>query len=168
MSTRARTFLALVMLAPVTLLAVLPAVLGLDRYVVASESMSGSIDRGSVVFERLVPVSDLAVGDVITYPAPGGSGQKGLVTHRIVWLGDEFARTKGDANPEPDPWLVSMAGPTQERVAFHVPYLGYPFIASLGRGFWTVVLIAPLLLLGIARAVETTRRRHVPQEPWRL
>jgi signal peptidase len=161
-SARAVILIAVAVLVPVSLLAAVPTMLGLQRYVVPDDSMSGSIGRGSVVFERLVPVSDLEVGDVITYPRPGGHGEEGQVTHRIISLGHGSVRTQGDANPEADPWLVPTPGPTQERVVFHVPYLGYPFIASLGRTFWTLTLLAPLLLLLIAGAVESTRRRKRP------
>ena len=63
---------------------VVPALLGFERYVIVSGSMSGSYDRGSLVFAEVVPVRDLRVGDVITYRPPPGAGPSGLVTHRIV------------------------------------------------------------------------------------
>jgi signal peptidase len=146
------------------LLAVLPTMLNLDRHVIESESMAGSIDRGSVVFEQVVPVSDLRVGDVVSYPAPEGYGTQGLVTHRIVEVSNGFVRTQGDANATADPWLVPMSEPTQERVVLTVPYIGYPFIVPLGSGFWTLTLIAPFLLLGLPRTAESIRRRHARHE----
>ena len=55
----------------------LPAAFGLQRYVITGGSMDGTIDLGSVVFEEVVPVADLEVGDVITYqsrpPTPGST-----------------------------------------------------------------------------------------------
>ena len=59
---------------------ILPGLFGYQRYVITSGSMTGTYDRGSVVFADVVPVSDLRVGDVITYTPPPGSGPDGLVT----------------------------------------------------------------------------------------
>src|SRR5829696_3224805 len=80
-----------------------PAALGLERYVITGDSMSGTYDRGSIVFERVVPVADLRVGDVITYTPPHAASPDERVTHRIVDIsvapGDKRAfTTKGDAN----------------------------------------------------------------------
>src|SRR4051794_33550202 len=64
-----------------------PSVLGYGRYVVTGDSMSGTYDRGSLVFDRPVPTKSLRVGDVITYRPPPDAGPRGLVTHRIAWIG---------------------------------------------------------------------------------
>ena len=58
----------------------LPALLGYQRYVITSGSMTGTYDRGSLVYDSVVPTSSLKVGDVITFGPPGHAG---LVTHRI-------------------------------------------------------------------------------------
>src|SRR3954469_4020419 len=94
----------------------IPALLGFQRYVITSGSMTGTYDRGALVFDRVVPVSDLRAGDVITYRPPPGAGPKGLVTHRIVWAGRDrdgsYAfHTKGDANSTPDPWRFTLRAP---------------------------------------------------------
>ena len=60
-----------------------PALLGYQRYVITSGSMTGTYDRGSLVFDRVVPTSSLRAGDVITFRPPGHAG---LVTHRIHTL----------------------------------------------------------------------------------
>src|SRR5918994_5872947 len=106
------------------LLLVLPAALGWQRYVITSGSMTGSYDRGSVVFDEVVPVSELRVGDVITYTPPPGAGPSGKITHRIESIGSDqlgqpLFRTKGDANEAADPWTFTLDEPTQARVAFH-------------------------------------------------
>ena len=67
MASRRRFALGLLVLAPVVLLVLLPAVLGLQRYVVTDRSMDGVPGRGSVVLAREVPAADLEVGDVITF-----------------------------------------------------------------------------------------------------
>ena len=63
---------------------IVPAAFGLERYVIAGGSMTGSISRGSVVLEEVVPVSELREGDVITYVPPADAGIDNLVTHRVV------------------------------------------------------------------------------------
>jgi signal peptidase I len=136
-------------------LMILPGLLGYQRYVITSGSMTGAYDRGSVVFDDVVPVSDLSVGDAITYTPPPGSGPKGLITHRIVWIGsDQFGRrvlrTKGDANEAVDPWTFSLDGDTQARVAFDVPYVGYVISALSIRTARMIVIGLPALLIAFA------------------
>jgi signal peptidase len=91
--------------------------------VIGSGSMSGSIEKGDVVFfhNKKEP---LEVGDVIVF-------QKDdiRVVHRIVDIkniNDEFRYyTKGDANPTPDEKYVTddlLAG----KVLFRIRYIGKP------------------------------------------
>jgi len=149
-----------------------PAALGFQRYVIVSGSMSGTYDRGSIVFDEEVPVSDLKVGDSITYEPPAGASPEELLTHRIVWIGHDKGggavfRTQGDANPIADPWTFSLDKPEQARVAFSVPYVGYllaalsiPTVRMLAIGI-PAVLVALLILAGIWRdAGEEARRRQ--------
>ena len=86
-----------------------PAAFGFQRYVITGNSMTGTIDLGSVVFAEVVPVDELEVGDVITYLPPPESGVDDLVTHRIVSIDDDVYRTQGDANSDPDPWTFRLA-----------------------------------------------------------
>src|SRR5829696_8229128 len=102
-------------------LLIAPSVMGWERYVIVSGSMTGTYDRGSLVFDEVVPTKSLKVGDVITYQPPPGAGPKGLVTHRIVKFGHEkktgttHYRTKGDANRAKDPWAFTLPGKQQPR-----------------------------------------------------
>jgi len=129
--------------------------LGYKRYVITGRSMTGTIDVGSLAFERAVPPSSLKVGDVVTYSPPADSRVRGLVTHRIVWAGrsrdgGRAFRTKGDANPQPDPWRFVLSSPTQARVVFHVPYAGYA-LAAFSRPRVRMLLIGlPALLVAIS------------------
>lgn len=150
----------------------IPAALGFQRYVIVSGSMTGTYDRGSIVFDEEVPVSDLKVGDTITYAPPPGASPEKLVTHRIVSIGrngrgEETFRTKGDANEVADPWTFTLDEPEQARVAFSVPYVGYPLAAlsipivrMLAIGI-PAIAVAILILAGIWRdAGEEARRRQ--------
>ena len=143
-------------------LMLLPGLLGYQRYVITSGSMTGTYDRGSVVFDKVVPVSDLRVGDAITYTPPAGSGPSGRITHRIVWIGSDqlsrqALRTKGDANESADPWTFTLDGATQARVAFHVPYVGYVLSALAIRQVRMVLIGLPALLIAFAVLVGFRR-----------
>jgi signal peptidase len=132
-----------------------PALLGFQRYVITSGSMTGTYDRGSIVYDRVVPTAALKAGDVITYDPPAGAGPAGLVTHRIVSIaprpgGARLFRTKGDANPVKDPWTFTLTRPTQARVAFHLPYVGYALAALADRRLRMVVIGVPALLVALS------------------
>jgi signal peptidase len=103
-------------------------VLGFQRYVLTGGSMEPTLHRGSLVFDRVVPVEDLAVGDIITYTPPGLSAP---LSHRIIKAtrddaGHRVFTTRGDANAVTDPSLFTLDAKAQARVAFSVPYAGYP------------------------------------------
>ena len=97
----------------------IPSVFGYSMLIIASPSMTGSIEAGDAI---IIKKSDsYAVGDVITYfPAD----ESFSVTHRIVKMeGDKFY-TKGDANQseDPDPVLIEqIAG----KVAVKLDKVGY-------------------------------------------
>jgi signal peptidase len=145
--------LVLCAFALVLALAVLvPALLGFQRYVITSGSMTGTYDRGSLVFDRVVPTSSLRKGDVITFRPPG---QAGLVTHRIVAVrvvgGQRVLTTKGDANRTADVWgPLTLHDARQARVAFHVPYVGFGIAALSDRRVRMVVIGLPALLIAIS------------------
>ncbi len=139
-----------------------PSLLGYQRYVITGGSMTGTIDKGSIVFEKAVPVEDLAVGDVITYQPPADSGVPNLVTHRIIEIGTaegggRLLRTQGDANPQPDPWRFSLTAPTQPVVRHHVPHVGWVLVALADRDVRVLVLGVPAGLVALASAVELIR-----------
>jgi signal peptidase I len=143
-------------------LMLLPGLLGYQRYVITSGSMTGTYDRGSIVFDDVVAVSDLRVGDAITYTPPPGSGPSGRITHRIVWIGsDQFdrsaLRTQGDANESADPWTFTLDGPTQARVAFHVPYVGYVLSALAIRQARMLLIGLPALLIAVTIVLSFRR-----------
>jgi signal peptidase I len=130
----------------------LSAVMGWQRYVIVSGSMTGTYDRGSLVLDDVVPVGSLKPGDVITYKPPPGAGPDGLVTHRIVSIssgkdGQRVLRTKGDANAAPDPWTFVLAGRKQARVRAGIPYAGFVIAALSRRELRMLVVGVPALLI---------------------
>jgi signal peptidase I len=129
-----------------------PALLGFQRYVITSGSMTGTYDRGSLVFDRVVPTASLRAGDVITFRPPG---HPGLVTHRIASMrtvrGRHVFTTKGDANRAADAWgAIALSNATQARVAFYVPYLGYGIATLSERRVRMLVIGLPALLIALS------------------
>jgi signal peptidase len=136
-------------------LMLVPGLLGYQRYVITSGSMTGTIDRGSLVYDKVVPSASLKVGDIITYTPPPSSGVFEPITHRIIWKGvDRFGhlafRTKGDFNKVADPWRFVLQRPTQARVAFHIPYVGFALGALSDRHIRMVIIGLPALLIALA------------------
>ena len=147
--------LGLVMVAALAFL--LPSLMGLQRYVIMGGSMEGTYDLGSVVFEEVVPVEDLRVGDVITYVPPAESGIDTLVTHRITEIDGADFRTQGDANPAVDPWTFQLTAATQPRVVAHVPYVGFAFMALADRGTRMALIGLPAALIALWSLIELVR-----------
>ena len=98
---------------------------------IASTSMTGTFDRGSLVFIKKIPnekvQSTIEIGDVIQFISGNIS-----VVHRVVDIvndsfGDRLYVTKGDNNPNPDQYPVK----TNQIIGIarvYVPYLGYPAV----------------------------------------
>ncbi len=150
--------LALALVTPVTVLAVLPTMLGLERYVVANDSMGGDLARGTMVFEERVPVGDIVIGDVVTVPRAGDGD---LVTHRVVDVGPGFVRTQADRRAMPDAWSIdTRTAPTLPRVVFAIPFVGHPMLIDLGWWAWGVLVVVAAAALVAAGGRDLGRSSH--------
>jgi len=161
--SRGRVLGALLLVGPVIVLVVLPAVLGLDRYVVADAAMegeaAGSLGKGSVALTRDVPAADLETGDVITFRPPVEQGRpaSGPVTRRIVSIQDGVAWTQADNLDQNDPWRLDVSTGTYSRVVFAVPLVGYPFTREAGLVGWLLLLVTTATGLVLAMGVPRKR-----------
>jgi signal peptidase I len=163
------TLLCVGALAIVVLIIVVPALLGLQRYVITGGSMTGTISRGSVIYSRLTPTTQLKVGDIITFYPPGHSAP---VTHRIIAIdhgqdGRPVFHTKGDFNEVADPWKVNLVQPEQARCVWHIPYVGYALAALAIRRVRMILIGLPALIIAISllwslwtKAGEEVRRQE--------
>jgi signal peptidase len=132
-----------------------PTALGMHHYVILTGSMTGTYDRGSIVFDRPVPTAGLRVGDVITYSPPPGQTAHSQVTHRIHRLrhgrdGLRIYQTKGDANLVQDPWTFQLPQPTQDKVVFSVPYAGFGLGVISDRHYRMFLVGIPALLVALS------------------
>lgn len=107
-------------------LAVVPRTGAYRTVTMLSGSMTPDYPVGSVLIDRPVPTSELAVGDVISYHVPFGTHE--VVSHRIVDIfrdGEAYVvQTKGDANNGVDPWRARITDPTVWTARGAVPHVG--------------------------------------------
>lgn len=115
-----------------------------------SGSMSPEITTGALALARTVPVSDLAVGDIVSVENPEGS----RITHRVFEIqpdsdGTAIVTLKGDANDAPDiqPYAISEA----DRVFWSAGRLGYvaAWLSSSTATFLGGMLVGVVLMLVI-------------------
>jgi len=139
------TLLVLVML--VVVFTLLAPHLGWRIDTALGNSMSPALKAGGMVVTQPADPSDIKVGDIITYSSPLDGK---VVTHRVVETEEHsplLFRTKGDANEDPDPYLV----PAQNvvgRVSFYIPLLGYMAqFAKTPLGLIFMLLIPGLIIV---------------------
>jgi signal peptidase len=127
--------------------AVAPRALGYHLVKVAGGSMGDAAPVGSVVVLREGRAAEVETGDVILIREPGAPLPK---IHRVIGLdradGRIVARTKGDANPTPDPRPIVL----NERVWMAVtvlPYLGYVVSVATDPLGWVLVIAIPGAIL---------------------
>lgn len=118
--------------------------------------MTPTLGIGSLAVDRPIDSAKVRVGDVITFTDPYVQGR--LVTHRVVEIiptkqGPAY-RTKGDANPNRDPWTIRLNGRVG-RVAFGVPLGGYALVYAHTREVRgaLIFIAAAFVLFGLVRRI---------------
>lgn len=110
---------------------------------VVTDSMAPALQAGDLVF--LQPIKDMiSPGMVVAYDLRGK-----LITHRVVEVIGDMLVTKGDNNPDVDPWRVpfsSVVGVPDVRI----PYAGYllDFVKS-PIGFLLLIIVPICLIIVI-------------------
>ena len=148
-----------------------PRLAGATPYTVLTGSMKPTYEPGALVVVRPVDAFSINTGDVITYQLE--SGDPAVVTHRVISQGFDgngnvVLRTKGDANEDPDPELVT-AIQVRGEVWYSVPYLGYVNTLLTGKERQLGVYAAAAGLIGYAllsfagAARDRRRTRHVKE-----
>jgi len=152
------------------LLAVGPHVLGYRTTTMLTGSMEPGISPGDVVVTAAKPVSEVEVGDVITYQIP--VEDRRVETHRVIEVlhqrdGAVAVRTQGDANADPDPWTATLQGDEVWEMKTVVPKLGSVIRVfrspAVQHGiFW--VAFGGMLLLGLSTIWSRDQDGDVPAE----
>lgn len=121
------TGLFIIAVAAFLMLAIGPRLLGYQTSTMLTGSMSPVINPGDVVVTMPTPVSEIKVGDIITYHIPVEDNR--VETHRITEIvtnadATTAINTKGDANNGADPWTATLQGQTVDRHIATVPFIG--------------------------------------------
>ncbi|WP_026543520.1 signal peptidase I [Paenarthrobacter nicotinovorans] len=108
-------------------LAIGPRVLGYQTSTMLTGSMAPMINPGDIVVTVPTPITDIKVGDVITYHIPVEDHR--VETHRITEItptadGGTAVQTKGDANNGIDPWIATLQGTTVDKHVATIPGVG--------------------------------------------
>ena len=126
-------------------------------------SMAPSIRPGDVIIDTPLALSDVRVGQVLTYHIPVDDHR--VISHRVIEVqrpgpGIVNVRTQGDANAAPDPWTATLSGDTVWQVRAVVPKAGtairalrIPLVHTVLTGA-VPVLVLCWLLLGIWRPAK--------------
>lgn len=145
---RARVVLATLGLA-LMLAGALPLAAGVRVYPIDAGSTGDTLRPGAGVIT--VPIAPLhaTVGDLVTFPAPGGGD---LVTRRVVEvevIGPIAAvETRRDGASDPERWQVAAEG-SIGRVVGQVPLLGHLLGAIASTAGRVVLLGAPAVGLAV-------------------
>jgi len=126
-----------------------PSVGGVLPLIVLTDSMYPVIHSGDLIICRTQEPEEVAVGDVIAFFDPAGSGTS-IVTHRVTEVTTEDGglafRTKGDANNVEDMALV----PAEELVAVYrsrIPGAGNIAMFMQTTAGLIVCVVLPFVLL---------------------
>ncbi len=126
-------------------------------------SMEPAIPVGSIVVIKPANPNTLKVGDIICFKIESESST--TVTHRIINITDEGFITKGDANEDPDQWIVKKENIIGKVIAV-IPYLGYlSHFVRTPVGF-TLLIIIPatlLIILEIKNIIKETKQKPTNQ-----
>jgi signal peptidase len=134
---------------------------------VLSGSMRPGFTVGGVVISQRIPVSQLAVRDVIVFHNPNNPSEE--MVHRIVQItkgsdGQLLIKTQGDANPVRDPWTLTIRGNAVYKVRWSLPLLGYVAVAyQNNRGI--ALLVAGFVLILVAFSTVIRQRRGTKSPP---
>jgi signal peptidase I len=146
---------------------------GMRLVTVDSGSMAPAMPAGAVLVERHEPLPELRAGAVITFHAPTPAAP--LLTHRVVAVdhsgGRTVVRTRGDANPGPDPWEAQLLGDRVWVVVAAAPWGGQLIDAVRSPiGLTTVAVVLPgafaiSTLRSIWRRADTPRPARARRRP---
>ena len=120
-----------------------PSIFGYSSLMVATGSMSGTIEEGDLIIIK--NTGDYKIGDIVTFFQ---DGDEIPTTHRIINIDDDgLWVTKGDANNSKDSRSISSDEIIGEWV-MTIPYVG-TFIDWAVEGGGLIYIIGIFLILGL-------------------
>ena len=108
-------------------------------------SMEPAIPVGGIVVIKPVDPETLKIGDIICFQLSESATT--TVTHRIINITSEGFVTKGDANEDPDQWIVKKENVVGKVIAT-IPLIGYlGYFVKTPIGFILLIAIPATLLI---------------------
>jgi len=122
-------------------------------------SMEPTIPVGSIVVIKPANSETLKVGDIICFKVE--TERPTTVTHRIIGITSQGFITKGDANEDPDTWIVKKQDVIGKVIAI-IPYIGYlGYFVRTPIGFTLLIIIPATLIIVIEiRNIIKTVKKH--------
>jgi len=121
-----------------------------------SGSMAPLLNTGDMVVTRPVVPEAVKVGDIIIFRSV--DKRANLISHRVIAVEHNSPlsfRTKGDANENPDPFVVPAANLVGE-LAFHASLLGYAVLFLQTKSGLLASLVIPGVVI-IAACLKSLR-----------
>jgi signal peptidase I len=119
---------------------------------VLSPSMEPTFHPGDLVVTKPEPASAVKVGQVIALPVPSAPSQR--YVHRVISVttkdGKPLVRTKGDANPAPEPFSLRIDSPTVPVVVATVPELGHVSVLLQRPNLRITVMVITVIAMLLA------------------
>jgi signal peptidase len=138
-------------------------VFGHSMFIVESGSMAPAIGVGDAVLVKPLDTAQratLAVGDIVTFHAADNPDMH--ITHRVTGVSATaegvFYRTKGDANPDVDPFQVASEQ-VFGRVEHRLPMAGY-VLHLVQQPRFIVTVLAALLLSHLSVLIWRHAKSH--------
>jgi len=149
--------IVIALLFPLLICLVAPLFVGGSFSVIMSGSMEPAIPVGSIVIVKKVNPEDVKVGDVIAFQT-GESRTIHRVVEKVVEDDSFYFRTKGDANEDPDPWIVKPQD-VKGALLLTIPYYGYLlYYAGTPLGVALFILVPAIIL--IANEIRNILKRR--------
>lgn len=135
----------------------IPYAFGLRPFVVLSNSMSKTIDSGSVVYVKKAVFEDIKESDIATFQSKKDKSKS--FTHRIISIDNQKKTfvTKGDANRTADPVPIG-ADQLVGKVVFVIPFAGLPAMFLQNKFILLGFII--FLVIWIALEIELAFRKR--------
>jgi signal peptidase len=125
-------------------------------------SMEPAIPVGSIAVIKPVDTEALKIGDVICFKL----SEPTSITHRIFNITNEGFTTKGDANEDPDQWIVKKENVIGKAI-FTIPYVGYlGYFVRTPIGFILLIVIPAsiIIIMEIRNIIKELRKQNKTHE----
>jgi signal peptidase len=126
--------------------------------------MEPAIPVGSIVVIKPANSDTLKIGDIICFKVETESPT--TVTHRIINITSQGFITKGDANEDPDQWIVKKENVIGKVIAT-IPYIGYlGYFVRTPIGFILLIIIPAtlIILMEIKNIIKEIKQKQTLKE----